>query len=173
MYEARVLAAAEELEALASELDDEELELDPACAVACMRLLTDVFGEPAAQLGAAAARTCARESSRSGPASRPGGWLPRATSGPRRGRRPRPSTRAPRDAGVLRRFGDRLRDRRRDPPVEDARHDVVGGQLLVRDDKRQRLGGRKLHRRRDLACPDVERPRKTPGNASTLLIWFG
>ena len=31
-----------ELEALAAELDDEELELDPACAVACMRLLTDV-----------------------------------------------------------------------------------------------------------------------------------
>ncbi|MGH2931491.1 MAG: hypothetical protein ACRDKK_01395 [Gaiellaceae bacterium] len=46
LYEARVLAAAEELEALASELDDEELELDPARAVACMRLLSDVFGSP-------------------------------------------------------------------------------------------------------------------------------
>ena len=39
-------AAAEELEALASELDDEELELDPACAVACMRLLSDVVTSP-------------------------------------------------------------------------------------------------------------------------------
>ena len=41
LYEARVLAAA-----LASELDDEELELDPACAVACMRLLSDVVTSP-------------------------------------------------------------------------------------------------------------------------------
>ena len=46
LYEARVLAAAEELEALASELDDEELELDPACAVACTRLLGDVIASP-------------------------------------------------------------------------------------------------------------------------------
>ena len=46
LYEARILAAAEELEALASELDDEELELDPACAVACMRLLSDVVTSP-------------------------------------------------------------------------------------------------------------------------------
>jgi hypothetical protein len=46
LYEARVLAAAEELEALASELDDEKLELDPACAVACMRLLNDVITSP-------------------------------------------------------------------------------------------------------------------------------
>ena len=45
LYEARLLAAAE-LEALASELDDEELELDPACAVACMRLLSDVVTSP-------------------------------------------------------------------------------------------------------------------------------
>ena len=46
LYEARVLAAAEELEALASELDDEELEHDPACAVACTRLLSDVAASP-------------------------------------------------------------------------------------------------------------------------------
>lgn len=37
---------AEELEALASDLDDDELELDPASAVACWRLLTDVAGSP-------------------------------------------------------------------------------------------------------------------------------
>ncbi len=36
-----VLAQAEELEALARELEDSELELDPACAVACRRFLTD------------------------------------------------------------------------------------------------------------------------------------
>lgn len=42
----RVDAAAEELEALASELDDGELTLDPACAVACMRLLSDPAESP-------------------------------------------------------------------------------------------------------------------------------
>jgi hypothetical protein len=36
-----ILAEAEELEALAYELEDRELELDPACAVACRRFLTD------------------------------------------------------------------------------------------------------------------------------------
>ena len=46
LYEARVLAAADEIAALASELDDEELELDPACAVACTRLLSDVAASP-------------------------------------------------------------------------------------------------------------------------------
>ena len=172
LYEARVLAAAEELEALASELDDEELELDPACAVACMRLLSDVVTSPLLN------RRCrrkifARASSRSGPASRPGGWLPRLQAGLRRdlgevaglGLRPR----APRDTGVLRRLGDSLRDRRRDPPVEDTRHDVVGGQLVVRDDSGQRLGGRKLHRRRDLACPYVERSAEDAGESEHVV----
>ena len=45
-YEDRVMLAAEELEALACELEDEELVLDPACAVACMRLLSDVSASP-------------------------------------------------------------------------------------------------------------------------------
>ena len=36
-----ILAQAEELEALACELEDRDLELDPACAVACRRFLTD------------------------------------------------------------------------------------------------------------------------------------
>jgi hypothetical protein len=44
--EARGSAAAEELEALASELEDGELALDPASAVACTRLLSDVVGSP-------------------------------------------------------------------------------------------------------------------------------
>jgi hypothetical protein len=44
--EERVGAAAEELEALARELDDAELELDPPCAVACARLLSDVAASP-------------------------------------------------------------------------------------------------------------------------------
>jgi hypothetical protein len=39
--EARVRVAAPDLEALASELEDEELTLDPASAVACLRLLSD------------------------------------------------------------------------------------------------------------------------------------
>lgn len=38
---ARVLAEAEELEALSRELDDPELILDPICAVACERLLRE------------------------------------------------------------------------------------------------------------------------------------
>jgi len=42
----QVIAAAEELRALASELDDGEVALDPACAVACMRLLTDLTESP-------------------------------------------------------------------------------------------------------------------------------
>ena len=40
-FQARV---AGKLEALVSELDDDTLELEPACAVACGRLLTDVAG---------------------------------------------------------------------------------------------------------------------------------
>jgi hypothetical protein len=39
---ARILVSFQELEALASELEDADLELDTACAVACKRLLSDV-----------------------------------------------------------------------------------------------------------------------------------
>ena len=46
VFEARISAAAEELEALASELDARELELEPACAVACVRLLSDFAESP-------------------------------------------------------------------------------------------------------------------------------
>ena len=42
----RIQAAAEDLEALASELEDEELALDPACAVACARLVSDPGQSP-------------------------------------------------------------------------------------------------------------------------------
>ena len=41
-----VMAAADELEALACDLDDRRLALDPAAAVACMRLLTGIDGSP-------------------------------------------------------------------------------------------------------------------------------
>ncbi len=44
--ESRVGAAADELETLASELEDEDHVLDPACAVACSRLLRDFSGSP-------------------------------------------------------------------------------------------------------------------------------
>jgi hypothetical protein len=44
--DARVLAVAEELDALAFELEDGDLVLDPAAAVACMRLLSDVSQSP-------------------------------------------------------------------------------------------------------------------------------
>jgi hypothetical protein len=42
----RLGAAAEELEALARELEDEGLELDPVSAVECFRLLSEVKGNP-------------------------------------------------------------------------------------------------------------------------------
>jgi hypothetical protein len=42
----RVLAVAGDLEALAVDLDDDDLALDPASAVACMRLLSDVARSP-------------------------------------------------------------------------------------------------------------------------------
>jgi hypothetical protein len=44
--DARVLAVADELEALASELEDSDLALDPASAVACLRLLSDFPQSP-------------------------------------------------------------------------------------------------------------------------------
>jgi hypothetical protein len=44
--EGRITAAAQELEALACELEDEELSLDPGSAVVCMRLLSDVSRSP-------------------------------------------------------------------------------------------------------------------------------
>jgi hypothetical protein len=44
--ETRVLSVAEELTALAADLEDEEQQLDPASAVACMRLLSDVALSP-------------------------------------------------------------------------------------------------------------------------------
>jgi hypothetical protein len=42
----RLIVVAAELDALASELDDDELALDPACAVACARLLSDPERSP-------------------------------------------------------------------------------------------------------------------------------
>lgn len=44
--DARLPAVADELEALASELEDDDLTLEPASAVACMRLLSDLPGSP-------------------------------------------------------------------------------------------------------------------------------
>ncbi len=40
------MAAADELEALARDLDDRRLVLEPAAAVACMRLLTSIDASP-------------------------------------------------------------------------------------------------------------------------------
>jgi hypothetical protein len=42
----RVELAVEELQLLAAELEDDELELDAACAVACLRLFDDLEGSP-------------------------------------------------------------------------------------------------------------------------------
>jgi hypothetical protein len=42
----RLATVADELEALAADLVDDELALDPACAVACTRLLADLVSSP-------------------------------------------------------------------------------------------------------------------------------
>ena len=44
--DARLLAVADELDALASELEDDDLTLEPASAVLCTRLLSDFSGSP-------------------------------------------------------------------------------------------------------------------------------
>jgi hypothetical protein len=46
LVDVRVLAVADELEALVSELEDGDLALEPASAVACLRLLSDVAQSP-------------------------------------------------------------------------------------------------------------------------------
>jgi len=46
LYGERAQLVAEELEALASELADDRLELDPAAAVACARLVDDFISSP-------------------------------------------------------------------------------------------------------------------------------
>ena len=46
LLEARVGACSEELEALAADLEDETLDLDPVCAVACFRLLSNLVTSP-------------------------------------------------------------------------------------------------------------------------------
>jgi hypothetical protein len=45
-FEETVAAASDQLEALARELDDVELALDPACAFGCAQLLSDVADSP-------------------------------------------------------------------------------------------------------------------------------
>jgi hypothetical protein len=44
--ESRIVAAADQLEALVTELDDDDLAIDPACAVACVRLPGDLAENP-------------------------------------------------------------------------------------------------------------------------------
>jgi hypothetical protein len=46
VVEMRLRDAAADIESLAVDLDDASLELDPACAVACMRLLSDGSTSP-------------------------------------------------------------------------------------------------------------------------------
>ena len=44
--DARIVQSAEALEELARELEDETLDLDPACAIACRRFVTDPLASP-------------------------------------------------------------------------------------------------------------------------------
>jgi hypothetical protein len=44
--ESRIAAARPELEALVAQLEDPDLALEPACAVACLRLVSDPAGSP-------------------------------------------------------------------------------------------------------------------------------
>jgi hypothetical protein len=56
----RIAPVADELDALACELEDGELELEPACAVACSRLVTDVAGSPLLNTAVPAGDLCSR-----------------------------------------------------------------------------------------------------------------
>lgn len=58
-----VREAAEDLEALACELENPELELEPACAVACLRMLSDLVESPFLNpgLGSSDLRSCVRQ----------------------------------------------------------------------------------------------------------------
>jgi hypothetical protein len=58
--DSRVDVARPDLEALAADLDNPELELDPATAVACMRLVSDVFESPLLDRQRPAEDLCAR-----------------------------------------------------------------------------------------------------------------
>ena len=64
-------------------------------------------------------------------------------------------------------------DARGDVAVEDAGDDVLVPELVGRDRGHDRVRGGDLHLLRDRRRAHVGAPRKTPGNASTLLIWFG
>jgi hypothetical protein len=55
-----VRVAAGELEALAAELDDNRLTLDPACAVACVRLVSDPALSPLLNSGRGPEELCSR-----------------------------------------------------------------------------------------------------------------
>lgn len=72
--------AAEELEALASDLVDEGLALDPACAVLCVRMLTDLVESPFLRAAAPRGelRSCVGRI-RGGFSSRPAGSAAAAT----------------------------------------------------------------------------------------------
>ena len=70
-------------------------------------------------------------------------------------------------------LGDGGRHRGPDPRVERRGDDHVLGQVVA-DQGGQRLGGGQLHALGDRAWRARRtRPRKMPGNASTLLIWLG
>ena len=73
------------------------------------------------------------------------------------------------DCGV----GDSLRYRFGDVAVEHAGDDVVGVQLVLGDHAGDGVRGGELHLLVDRAGAHVQRALKTPGNASTLLIWLG
>ena len=100
--EARVQAAAGDLEALASELEDEELALDPACAVACARLVSDSGQSPLLNPALPPEELCSRVRQ----------FVPVLRSA---GRGPPP--RCPRDLRFLANWGDQMRSAVNPQPV--------------------------------------------------------
>ena len=111
--------------------------------------------------GGPSARRCARSSPPTGPTA--SGLL--SPSGASTGRRRQV---------LLRRRGDRRRHRPRHLRVEHARHHVRRVELLVGHHRGQRRRRGQQHRGGDVAAPARPAARgRRPGNASTLLIWFG
>ena len=79
----------------------------------------------------------------------------------------------PGDPGAARLLDDGRGDGRRDVAVEDAGDDVVLVEVVLGDDVGDPLRGGELHLLGDPRGAGVERAAEDPGEASTLLIWFG
>src|SRR5207237_1353280 len=80
---------------------------------------------------------------------------------------------APGHASFARSAGDRLRHGTHDPLVENARNDVVLGEMILWDDAGNSVGGGQLHCFVDLARPHIERPAEDAGKGEQVVHLVG